>query len=606
MLLGVLAIAPTRTHFTEWREIQQRYNVLARRAKLEPIDVHVRQVSSPIVDGVDRCGSCHLGAAGLPAVSGDPLFAAHPPIPHDPARFGCTVCHGGQGRAVTKRAAHEGEANFQQRLFPAPYREAGCGTCHAYVPTPNPGLVTKGREAFVARGCPSCHSVDGSAPKGDLSRIGLRDFARDWPDVHVRLAATSRDTRWGASVLLFEEVERGSIDAYLHTLIGAPRLMEGKLLVARLGCRGCHRIGKVGGDGPDLSEVGGRQESDVDFSRVRGEHTVATWMRELLLDPSRLDAHSRMPTPELKPAEVDAVVTYLLSLRPVDMPIKDWPRDRIQVVALGGRDFADDGAMLFTTFCSGCHGARGEGGTIARGAVRGPAIGGQPFLAIATDAFVRDTMRQGRTAHRMPAWASESGLRSDELGAIVRYLRTLEPEPPSLEAVTSSEVDVALGQSVFAESCAPCHGARGEGSPVAPPLAAADNPVTRSANAIYGTLAQGVSGTAMGSFRSLDARTMRSVIAHVMTLERAPGATRTGWAPRAGDSARGRELFDRHCARCHLVEGSGAPAILDPSFASFASDAFVEASIVRRHDRRVEALRRSPDEIADLAAYVTH
>jgi hypothetical protein len=37
-----------------------------------------------------------------------------------------------------------------------------------------------------------------------------------------------------------------------------------------------------------------------------------------------------------------------------------------------------------------------------------------------------------------------------------------------------------------------------------------------------------------------------------------------------------------------------------------ANESFVSASIVRRHDRKNEAVRRTPDEVADLAAYVIH
>src|ERR1019366_2060340 len=102
VLLGVLAVAPATTHFSEWRAGQERYNDLAQHAKLDPIEVRARQIS-PAPDVVDRCGSCHLGAAGVAPVDGNPLFAAHPPIPHDPTRFGCTLCHSGQGRALTAR-----------------------------------------------------------------------------------------------------------------------------------------------------------------------------------------------------------------------------------------------------------------------------------------------------------------------------------------------------------------------------------------------------------------------------------------------------------------------------------------------------------------------
>jgi mono/diheme cytochrome c family protein len=122
-------------------------------------------------------------------------------------------------------------------------------------------------------------------------------------------------------------------------------------------------------------------------------------------------------------------------------------------------------------------------------------------------------------------------------------------------------------------------------------------------NAIYGTLMSGVEDTAMGSFRAFDARTLRDVIGAVQTLARTGGARRD-WRPRRGDHDRGRELFARHCATCHAGEDRRAPAIQDPRFLDVASDSFLTASIVRRHDRRTDQLRRSPDEVSDLVAYL--
>jgi mono/diheme cytochrome c family protein len=607
-LLGVLAIAPATSHFTEWRAVQQRYNVAARRARLAPIEVRVRQVPSPAVDDVDRCGSCHLGAAGIAPVAGDPLFAAHPPIPHDPSRFGCTICHGGQGRAVTERAAHGGEPNWEEPLLEPPFREAGCGRCHSRVPLADPEQVAAGRALFVARGCGTCHGVDGRqvADKRDLSTVGLAGYSPRWQGEHVRAAAGSRDERWAASPLPLIDAERSAIEAYLDSLIGAPRLVAGKLLVAQFGCRGCHRINGVGGDGPDLSDIGERRASDLDFSRVRGEHTVAGWLRELLSDPGRLDPDSGMPTPGLTPPEIDQVVTYLLSLRTDDISAAFWPRDRLRGVSLGERDFPTGGRALFRAFCSACHGAKGEGRKPGPGGVTfAPAIGGAAFLAIASDAFLARTVRQGRPEH-MPAWgAFDGGLRPDEIDAVVSYLRTLQPSAPSFAEVAASGLDLARGRATFQQACAPCHGDRGEGTAIGAPLAVADNPVTARDDAIYGTLVHGVENTAMGAFRTFDASTLRALIGAVRALE--PTAShRNGWRPRAGDPERGRALFHRYCVVCHGARPGGrkAPAIDDPRVIATAPSSFLTASIVRRHDRTEQQLRRTPDEVADLVAYL--
>jgi mono/diheme cytochrome c family protein len=609
VLVGVLATAPATTYFAEWRAVQQRYNRLAGRRKIQPIDVRIRQTASPIVDVVDRCGNCHLGAAGVTPIDGDPLFAPHPPIPHEPARFGCTVCHGGQGRAVSARAAHGRVSNWDEPLFPPQFRDAGCGTCHSHVPVPDPELVALGSRLFETRRCTACHTVGGHESVGqvDLSQVGVRGFAEDWQDRHLRAAARSQDARWDGHRGPLEEGEWKGVTAYLKSLIGAPQLMAGKLVVARAGCRGCHRIDGIGGDGPDLSAIGGRNVSDLDVSRVRGGHTLVDWLREVLTDPSRLNPQSRMPAPGLSPLEIDQVITYLLSLRRREVSTSFWPRDRVRAVLLGERDFPLEGRSLFRTFCSACHGPRGAGSTSAGTPLAyAPAIGSESFLAIAGDGFLVRTLRQGRPEHRMPAWgASDGGLKPEEIAAIARYLRSLEPPAPGLEEVTSGDRDLALGRDIFQDKCTPCHGDQGEGTAIGPPLAAVDNPVTSSTSAIYGTLMHGIDGTAMGAFRTLDARTLRSLIGAVQALERR-SAVRKGWGPHSGNAERGLKLFEADCASCHdaRTEGRRAPAIDDRRFLAVASDSFLTASIVRRHDTTRPPLQRDAEAVADVVSYL--
>jgi hypothetical protein len=73
--------------------------------------VQLRQVVNPQLGVADRCVSCHVAMApGEQGVRGANM-APHPPVVHDPAEFGCTVCHGGQGQATEKADAH-GDVHF--------------------------------------------------------------------------------------------------------------------------------------------------------------------------------------------------------------------------------------------------------------------------------------------------------------------------------------------------------------------------------------------------------------------------------------------------------------------------------------------------------------
>jgi mono/diheme cytochrome c family protein len=338
-------------------------------------------------------------------------------------------------------------------------------------------------------------------------------------------------------------------------------------------------------------------------------------LRRHFLDPAAVVAKSQMPNLGFSAAEADLLTLYVLSLRSRAVPEALAPRDRVRVQRLGERDFATDGASLFGVFCAACHGPRGEGRKFATLASVFPAIGEPEFLAVADDAFLRKTLVNGRPGRRMPAWGTkEGGLRPEEIDALVAYLRTLEPKAPSADEVNAAPVDRERGDRLYAQLCTRCHGTKGEGSAVAPPLAAADNPVTTDDSRIYGTVTTGVAGTAMGSFRGLDAASLHALISAVRGLPRLE-VKRTGWQLKPGDATKGGQTYAKYCVKCHgkTGEGPAAPALANRAFLSSATDGYLTATILRGrgatkmpHFGVAEAdhPKLTPDEVVDVVAYL--
>jgi cytochrome c2 len=130
---------------------------------------------------VDRCEICHLGtresltikafdmAPGGPGKKPDDLanaFVSHPRKEllqiHNPERFGCSSCHGGNGRATTSVVKAHGRNPFWLHpLFHKENTEAGCQMCHANDRvTQGADTLNLGKDMFYQRGCVGCHRME--------------------------------------------------------------------------------------------------------------------------------------------------------------------------------------------------------------------------------------------------------------------------------------------------------------------------------------------------------------------------------------------------------------------------------------------------------------
>ncbi len=130
---------------------------------------------------VDRCEVCHLGtrepinikasdmAPGGPGKRPDDLAAAFVSHPrkellqiHNPEKFGCSACHGGNGRATTGAVKAHGQNPFWLHpLFHKENTEAGCQMCHANDRvTQGADTLNLGKDLFYQRGCVGCHRME--------------------------------------------------------------------------------------------------------------------------------------------------------------------------------------------------------------------------------------------------------------------------------------------------------------------------------------------------------------------------------------------------------------------------------------------------------------
>ena len=527
----------------EWRRLQRQYRKALPADAAGTFKVQLRQIVVPALGVTDRCVSCHVGmASGESGVEGNRVFARHPRVPHDPTEYGCTICHGGQGRATEKAAAH-GDVHFwPEPMLPRRFAYAGCGTCHTHVAVPRAVHLAGGRLLIERADCLACHRLDGRGgtlrPGGaggmegpDLSRLGATGVPPSWYDQHVARRDSTGSTAWRVSFADLTAADRESITEYLGSRVGAPGLVEAKAAFNSLGCRGCHKVHGVGGDdGPDLSRIGSADPGQRNFSQVPEPHTLANWFAEHFRAPARVVPGSAMPELGLAESQIDSLTFYLLSLRESRIPEAYWPMDRIRALRFGAREFIADGPTLYGTFCAACHGTRGQGMRYP-GAPAFPAIGSADFLALADDAFLRATVTHGRKGRRMPPWGeSTGGLRPAEIDSVVAYVRHMggTPYEPDSRPRRWVSADPGPGRDLYAANCQRCHGAKGEGSE-GPALAEPTLLASATDTYLVETVRRGRRGTSMEGFstsssvrRALNLSEIESIVAFMRTWEAHP------------------------------------------------------------------------------------
>ncbi|HSC29269.1 MAG TPA: c-type cytochrome [Vicinamibacterales bacterium] len=538
VLVLLVGAAAQENFLQEWRQLQRSTTAA------DAVDVRLRQIVVPALDVTDRCVTCHVGMApGEQSRPADRVMKAHAEVGHDPAAFGCTTCHGGQGRATEKLAAHGRVPFWPEPMIPLGNADAGCGSCHTHLRVPSLAQLRAGSAAFERNDCLACHSLDGRGgtlrPGGgggmegpSLSRAAITGYRPDWYDHHLAERDRAAAGPWRDSFAPIPAHERDALTALLESRVGAPSLIEGKALFHSLGCRGCHKVGGVGGDdGPDLTIFGQRDPGQLDFTHVPGERTVSNWIAEHFRAPAVIVPGSQMPTLGLTEPEITSLTAYLLSLRRSALPEAFWPRDRILAERFGEREFSTDGATLYGTFCAACHGPDGDGRRYA-GMPAFPAIANPDFLSIASDEFVAETVRRGRPGRRMPAWGeTEGGLRPEEITRVAQFVRTLggnvAPVPDERPRRWAAG-DAEAGERLYGSACATCHGPAGLGGE-GPALN--NRVLLASATDTYlvETVGRGRRGTSMEGFSrpsptrpALAQQEIESIIAFIRTWEKKP------------------------------------------------------------------------------------
>ncbi len=217
------------------------------------------------------------------------------------------------------------------------------------------------------------------------------------------------------------------------------------------------------------------------------------------------------------------------------------------------------GQGLFAQNCSPCHGEFGEGGPnpTLPGDIIAP-ISTSEFLKTRDDATLRAIISQGQPNFGMSPFSTAFGgpLESDDIDAIVAYIRSWEANPPvelppGIEQPGVGEIPLT-GPEIYAQLCSQCHGQKGEGG-IGPALDASQFQLSNTDQDIFDKINMGHKATAMIAWGEiLTSDQIQQLVSFIRTLP--SGAVPTGQAV-PSFIADVLPIFNSKCTVCHGTMG---------------------------------------------------
>ncbi len=253
-----------------------------------------------------------------------------------------------------------------------------------------PDLVDQGELRFRQMFCSTCHALAvtragetklvGGDIGPELTKVGTK-VKPEWLPAWLRnpqaYSPNSKMPRYEWSDEdLFKVTQY--IDARLtdsDLLSDVPQLSAptddevklGRRLFLEKGCAGCHLIEGMSTQqdfGPDLSALGGKNVSQLEFGTSKVPRNLISYIQAKITDPLSVNPAGRMPQYHLTPADLDAVTTALLAM--TGTPATSGMEKLIVQKRKANFHTVGEFAKVYERYkCYVCHQFNGFGGTLA-------------------------------------------------------------------------------------------------------------------------------------------------------------------------------------------------------------------------------------------------
>lgn len=441
----------------EWKKYQSEYaEQIIKKAKdsdtksmAMAITPEVQQIYLAGIKRVDRCISCHAGVenplmvdAKIPLMQHSGGYLKN----HPTDKFGCTVCHYGQGRATNKKEAHGLGSNthWDNPIIPLEFIQSSCASCHGLEMLKDQGgeKIAKGENLFRERGCKGCHKLDGTGGVlgKSLDGVGSQPVAyfpmtstismesvHDEKTIYTWMKQHFDDPR---NIVLgsemksdFTDEESDLLTTYVLSLRSEEmpkkyrRIMQTPVsenvkndggVLYKIYCIACHTTGKDS----VYDEVFKRTIPAIMNPAFLG--SVDEKYLKKIIEEGRAGTQMtswKAAAAGLSDNEINKIIEYIL---------REKPKTKSEPFGFAGyKGDLKHGEELYKIRCISCHGEKGQGGVGLN--LRNPVIQKE-----ADPEFLAITIRDGREGTHMAAFGTKGvGLSNQDIVDAVTYVRTL-------------------------------------------------------------------------------------------------------------------------------------------------------------------------------------
>jgi mono/diheme cytochrome c family protein len=358
----------------------------------------------------------------------------------------------------------------------------------------NPELISQGELRFRQMFCSTCHSLAvtragetkliGGDIGPELTKVGSKvnpDWLIAWLRDPQGYLPHTRMSRYGWS-----DEDLYKVTQYITTkltdsdlLTGVPQLGQptepeiqlGRRVFLEKGCASCHSIDGLNPQkdfGPDLSALGGKNASELEFGTAKIPHNLVGYIQAKLQNPTSVNPAARMPQYNWNSSDLDAITTALLSMKgaPATSALENL------VVPRKGPDFHPTGsfAEVYERYkCYTCHKFNGYGGDLA------------PDLTYegsrAQKQWLVDFLKNPQTLRptlvlRMPQFNMSDKDASTLADYMTMVLQHPSANPAAIDATQFTPALITLGKQLYEVKyqCQSCHTIGGTGGYVGPNL----------------------------------------------------------------------------------------------------------------------------------------